>query len=251
MRIAANRDWIFIRCGCELCDLMRKAFDYTDFWCKQSSMYINENIKWYDGQSIWFHPVEHNIPKCIYIQYTVNARCFCLCFNKNNTHKIITCECQFVNLYWWWFQMRSCSFAPDKWFEKLKSPTTTFGFSGINISAIVMYSCDGKNDFSVYLFYIYVSFFFKFHFNLNCWFVSFDFSFFYPFLFLFWLRNVYFVLCWIGLDKYGKLVSKIHRYFSLMQLTASTAAAAAATKQITAHQQCLQMQHELDVSIYI
>lgn len=124
-----------------------------------------------------------------------------------------------------------------KWFEKLKSPTTTFGFSGINISTIVMYCCDGKNDFlSIYFTFMFL--FFKFHFDLICWFLSFDFSFF----------SIFILYC-AELDKYGKLDGKIYRYFSLMQLNASTAAAA--TKRITAHQQCLQMQHELDAYIYI
>lgn len=50
------------------------------------------------------------------------------------------------------FKYEVCSLALAKWFEKLKSPTKTFGFSGVNISIIVMYYCGGWNDGFFYAF---------------------------------------------------------------------------------------------------
>lgn len=115
------------------------------------------------------------------------------------------------------FKYGVCSLALDKWFEKLKSPTKTFGFSGVNISIIVMYYCGGWNDGFFLCFSIFLSLWVCFDLSI----LQFADSFFYLFLDVFWHSIVCHVF-YIELDmvdKHGKLDNEIHSHFSLMQLT--------------------------------
>lgn len=108
--------------------------------------------------------------------------------------------------------------APDKWFEKLKSPTTIFGFSGVNN----------------FLFYCYVllweaiTFFFLFLLLLlDADAGAADFSMFLSrFIWNVTIRNFFHLIFFFIVeitDKHGQLDNEIHSNFSVIQLTLTVA----------------------------